>query len=432
MNYQETLHYLYTQLPMFTRIGAAAYKANLDNTLALCKALNNPEQKFSKIHIAGTNGKGSTSHMLASVLQEQGLKVGLYTSPHLKDFRERIKINGKKIEEQEVVDFVNNYKPLFDNIMPSFFEWTVALCFNYFAQEQVDIAIIETGLGGRLDSTNVILPQLSIITNIGWDHTDLLGDTLEKIAVEKAGIIKNEIPCVIGEFLDETKLVFDKKGEQEATKLVYAQRESQLLDFTLLEEGVRFKLALNNSQLPLDTNEYIYCDMGGIYQQFNINTVLVALNELQKLGYDLKKEAIENGLNKVKENTGLMGRWQKLSLKPTIVCDTGHNINGIEQIVNQIAMQQYNQLHIVFGMVKDKDISKVLAILPKQAQYYFCKANLPRALNEHDLQLMAKEYQLYGVAYETVNLALEEAKKNASEDDFIFVGGSTFVVAEVV
>jgi dihydrofolate synthase/folylpolyglutamate synthase len=299
MNYQETLHYLYTQLPMFTRIGAAAYKANLDNTLALCKALNNPEQKFSTIHIAGTNGKGSTSHMLASVLQEQGLKVGLYTSPHLKDFRERIKINGKKIEEQEVVDFVNNYKPLFDSIMPSFFEWTVALCFNYFAQEQVDIAIIETGLGGRLDSTNVILPQLSIITNIGWDHTDLLGNTLEKIAVEKAGIIKNEITCVIGEFLDDTKMVFDKKGEKEVTKLVYAQLESQLLDFTLLEEGVRFKLALNNSQLPLDTNEYIYCDMGGIYQQFNINTVLVALNELQKLGFNLKKEAIENGLKKV-------------------------------------------------------------------------------------------------------------------------------------
>lgn len=432
MNYQETLHYLYTQLPMFTRIGAAAYKANLDNTLALCKALNNPEQKFSTIHIAGTNGKGSTSHMLASVLQEQGLKVGLYTSPHLKDFRERIKINGKKIEEQEVVDFVNNYKPLFDSIMPSFFEWTVALCFNYFAHEQVDIAIIETGLGGRLDSTNVILPQLSIITNIGWDHTDLLGDTLEKIAVEKAGIIKSDIPCVIGEFLDDTKVVFDTKGEKEATKLVYAQLESQLLDFTLLEEGVRFKMALRNSQLPLDSNEYIYCDMGGIYQQFNINTVLVALNELQKLGFKLKKEAIENGLKKVKENTGLMGRWQKLSLKPTIVCDTGHNINGIEQIVNQIAMQKYRQLHIVFGMVKDKDISKVLAILPKQAQYYFCKANLPRALNENDLQLMAKEYKLYGKAYETVDLALQEAKKNASEDDFIFIGGSTFVVAEVV
>lgn len=432
MNYQETLHYLYTQLPMFTRIGVAAYKANLDNTLALCKALNNPEQKFSTIHIAGTNGKGSTSHMLASVLQEQGLKVGLYTSPHLKDFRERIKINGKNIEEQEVVDFVNNYKPLFDSIMPSFFEWTVALCFNYFAQEQIDIAIIETGLGGRLDSTNVILPQLSIITNIGWDHTDLLGDTLEKIAAEKAGIIKSEIPCVIGEFLDDTKLVFDEKREKEATKLVYAQLESQLLDFTLLEEGVRFKLALNNSQLPLNTNEYIYCDMGGIYQQFNINTVLVALNELQKLGFNLKKEAIENGLKKVKENTGLMGRWQKLSLKPTIVCDTGHNINGIEQIVNQIVMQKYKKLHIVFGMVKDKDISKVLAILPKQAQYYFCKANLPRALNESDLQLMAKEYKLYGEAYETVDLALQEAKKNASEDDFIFIGGSTFVVAEVV
>lgn len=432
MNYEETLQYLYGQLPMFTRVGASAYKANLDNTIALCLALGNPEAKFKSIHVAGTNGKGSTSHMLASVLQEQGLKVGLYTSPHLKDFRERIKINGEMIAEQEVVDFVNMHKPLFDKIMPSFFEWTVALCFNYFAAQKVDIAIIETGLGGRLDSTNVIMPELSIITNIGWDHTDLLGDTLEKIAAEKAGIIKPNITCVIGEVLPETAAVFTDKSEKENAPVLFAPQESQLNNFTLTNDGVKFMLQLKNSKLPVNTDDYLYCDLGGIYQQFNINTVLVALNQLQSLGYSLRESAIVNGLKNVKSNTGLMGRWQVLSNNPKIICDTGHNVNGIYQVVKQIALQQFDKLHMVIGMVKDKDISKVLAELPANATYYFCKAQLPRALNEVDLQLAAKQFNLMGNAYETVALALQAAKNNAAQNDLIFVGGSTFVVAEVV
>lgn len=432
MNYQETLHYLYGQLPMFTRVGASAYKADLDNTIALCMALGNPEKKFKSIHVAGTNGKGSTSHMLASVLQEQGLKVGLYTSPHLKDFRERIKINGVMIEEQEVVDFVNMNKPLFDKIMPSFFEWTVALCFHYFAVQKVDIAIIETGLGGRLDSTNVITPELSIITNIGWDHTDLLGDTLEKIAIEKAGIIKPNIPCVIGEVLPETAVVFSEKSKKENAPVFFAPQESQLNNFTLTEDGVKFMPQIKNNKLPVNSDDYMDCDLGGIYQQFNINTVLVALNELQNLGYKLNQSAIVNGLRKVKQNTGLMGRWQILSDKPKIICDTGHNVNGIYQVVKQIALQRFDKLHMVVGMVKDKDISKVLAELPVNATYYFCKAQLPRALNEVDLQLAAKQFNLVGDAFETVSLALQAAKNNASENDLIFVGGSTFVVAEAI
>ncbi|MES2727061.1 MAG: folylpolyglutamate synthase/dihydrofolate synthase family protein [Bacteroidota bacterium] len=432
MNYQETLHYLYGQLPMFTRVGASAYKADLDNTIALCLALGNPERKFKSIHVAGTNGKGSTSHMLASVLQEQGLKVGLYTSPHLKDFRERIKINGVMIEEQEVVDFVNMHKPLFDKIMPSFFEWTVALCFNYFAAQKVDIAIIETGLGGRLDSTNVITPELSIITNIGWDHTDLLGDTLEKIAIEKAGIIKPNISCVIGEVLPETAVIFGEKSKKENAPILFAPQESQLNNFTLTDEGVKFIPQIKNNKLPINTDDYMHCDLGGIYQQFNINTVLVALNELQNLAYSLSASAIVNGLKNVKQNTGLMGRWQVLSNSPKVICDTGHNVNGIYQVVKQIALQQFDKLHMVIGMVKDKDISKVLAELPANATYYFCKAQLPRALNEVDLQLTAQQFNLVGEAYETVALALQAAKKNATQNDFIFVGGSTFVVAEAI
>jgi dihydrofolate synthase/folylpolyglutamate synthase len=438
MNYQETLKYLYQQLPLFTRIGAAAYKVDITNTVDLCNALNNPQNHFKTIHIAGTNGKGSTSHLLASILQESGLKVGLYTSPHLKDFRERIKINGEMIAEQEIVDFVAIYKILFDAIEPSFFEWTVALCFDYFAKQKVDIAIIETGLGGRLDSTNIINPLLSVITNIGWDHTDLLGDSLSKIAYEKAGIIKKNIPIVIGEKHAEINDVFIAKAQEENSKLVFAQEQLILDSFIQKSDGATINFKENNlfkGEIGDDfkANNYsLNCTLGGIYQQHNFTTVLVACQQLLDLGFKISFENIHKGFSNVVKNTGLMGRWQILGNEPKIICDTGHNVNGIELIVQQITMQKFDQLHIVMGMVKDKDINKILALLPSNAQYYWCKAQLPRALNEVELQTQALHYNLHGYAFETVDLAFENAKQNAKPDDLIFVGGSTFVVAEVL
>ena len=438
MNYQETLNYLYQQLPLFTRIGAAAYKEDITNTVELCNALNNPQNNFRTIHIAGTNGKGSTSHLLASILQESGLKVGLYTSPHLKDFRERIKINGKMIPEQEITDFVGNHQTLFNTVEPSFFEWTVALCFDYFAKQKVDIAIIETGLGGRLDSTNIINPMLSIITNIGWDHTDLLGDTLSKIAFEKAGIIKQNTPVVIGEKQLEIDDVFIKKTNEENSHLVFAQEQLIVESFIQQNEGstIKFmpnKLFENETGAAFKFENYsLNCPLGGLYQQHNFTTVLVACQQLLNIGFEISFENIKQGFENVIKNTGLMGRWQILGNEPKIVCDTGHNVNGIEMIVQQIAMQKYDKLHLVLGMVKDKDINKILALLPVNAQYYWCKAQLPRALNEIELQTQAKQYHLSGNAFETVALAFESAKINASKNDFIFVGGSTFVVAEVL
>ncbi len=438
MNYQETLNYLYQQLPLFTRIGAAAYKVDITNTVELCNALNNPQNNFKSIHIAGTNGKGSTSHLLASILQDSGLKVGLYTSPHLKDFRERIKINGEMIAEQEIIDFVANYKSLFDTIEPSFFEWTVALCFDYFAKQNIDIAIIETGLGGRLDSTNIINPMLSIITNIGWDHTDLLGDTLSKIAFEKAGIIKKKTPVVIGEKQIEIDDVFTIKAHNENSNLVFAQEQLIVDSFTQKNEGATIKFLPNNLfENEIDAafkseNYSLNCPLGGLYQQHNFTTVLVACQQLIALEFNISFENIKQGFVNIIKNTGLMGRWQILGNEPKIICDTGHNVNGIELIIQQIAMQKYDKLHLVIGMVKDKDINKILALLPINAQYYWCKAQLPRALNEIELQTQAKQYNLKGNAFETVELAFESAKQNASKNDFIFVGGSTFVVAEVL
>ena len=438
MNYQETLNYLYQQLPLFTRIGAAAYKVDITNTVELCNALNNPQNNFKSIHIAGTNGKGSTSHLLASILQESGLKVGLYTSPHLKDFRERIKINGEMIAEQEIIDFVANYKSLFDTIEPSFFEWTVALCFDYFAKQNIDIAIIETGLGGRLDSTNIINPMLSIITNIGWDHTDLLGDSLSKIAFEKAGIIKKNKPVVVGEKQLEIDEIFTKKAKEENSNLVFAQEQLIVESFIQKNEGATIKFLPNNLfEKEIDTafkseNYSLNCPLGGLYQKHNFTTVLVACQQLIALGFNISFENIKQGFANVIKNTGLMGRWQLLGSNPKIICDTGHNVNGIEFIIQQIAMQKYDKLHLVIGMVKDKDINKILALLPINAQYYWCKAQLPRALNEIELQTQAKQYNLNGNAFETVELAFESAKQNASKNDFIFVGGSTFVVAEVL
>lgn len=438
MNYEETLSYLYQQLPLFTRIGAAAYKKDITNTILLCNALNNPQNKFKSIHIAGTNGKGSTSHLLASILQESGLKVGLYTSPHLKDFRERIKINGEMIPENEIVSFVADYKSLFDAIQPSFFEWTVALCFKYFANQKVDIAVIETGLGGRLDSTNIINPLLSVITNIGWDHTDLLGNSLPEIAFEKAGIIKNNIPIVIGEKNDEINIVFEKKANECNSELIFAQDQIDIEIFTTINNEVEVKFSPNHlfkNDIANDfknSNYSITCPLGGIYQQNNFKTVLVACHQLEKIGLINHFDSIKLGFKNVIKNTGLLGRWQVVGNNPTIICDTGHNVNGIAYIVKQLEIQKFNKLHMIIGMVKDKDIANILKLLPTNANYYWCKAQLPRALNENELQQQAKVFGLSGLAFETVEQAVKEAKINAGENDLIFIGGSTFVVAEAL
>lgn len=428
LSYKETLDYLYSQLPMFTRIGTAAIKKDLTNTLALCKALHQPQEKFKSIHIAGTNGKGSTSHMMASILQEAGFKVGLYTSPHLKDFRERIRINGQMISEQEVVDFVEKHKALFEEIQPSFFEWTVSLCFQHFAQHKVDIAIIETGLGGRLDSTNVISPILSVISNIGWDHMDMLGDSLDKIAFEKAGIIKAKTPVVIGEALPETEPVFKDKAKSEKAEIIFAQKEYTLDYFSTTKNGVLCDVKKGNQMYFKNLD----CDLGGIYQQKNIITLIAAIDILKEQGYPISENDIRSGLEHVKRNTGLMGRWQVLKEKPFTVCDTGHNVDGIKYVMEQLKAIRCSKIRMVFGMVKDKDISKVLALLPKEAEYYFCKANLPRALDEKELQAQAATFGLMGNCYASVNAAYQSAQKEASDSDVIFVGGSTFVVAEVV
>lgn len=428
MNYKQVLNYLYNQLPMFTRIGASAYKKDLKNTLALCEIIGNPHTSFKTIHVAGTNGKGSTSHMLASVLQEAGYKVGLYTSPHLRDFRERIKINGNMIAEQDVIDFVEQYQSAFEKIAPSFFEWTVALAFNHFALNKVDVAVIETGLGGRLDSTNIINPELSIITNIGWDHTDMLGNTLPEIAIEKAGIIKPNKPVVIGEFHAETYPVFEKIASEKNAKLYSAFNEVELTLIEKKQEENCFYIKYANGSL-----EDIVCtDLLGNYQSNNIKTVLTALRVLQLLKYNISTDDIKNGLQHVKSNTGLLGRWQVLQRNPLVVADTGHNSNGIAYIVEQIAEQKFKNLHFVLGMVKDKDCNKVLKLLPKNAVYYFTNANIPRALPAIELASVASEHGLLGNVFPSVADAIKAALTKAEKDDMIFIGGSTYIVAEAV
>lgn len=427
MNYEQTIAYLYGMLPMFTRIGKAAIKKDLNNTLAFCKALQNPHQKFKSIHIAGTNGKGSTSHMLAAILQTQGYKTGLYTSPHLLDFRERIRINGKPVSKEFVIEFVQNNLKNIETIKPSFFECTVAMAFDYFAREAVDVAVIETGLGGRLDSTNVITPQVSIITNIGFDHMDLLGDTLDKIAFEKAGIIKPNVPVIIGEYVDETKPVFLQKAESVNAPIVFAQDIVKINEFNLTAEGCNISI-----QTHEDEYKNIHCDLGGIYQKQNISTVVVATEIIQKTGFPVSKQAIYNGLKQTKKITGLMGRWQILKQQPLTVCDVAHNIDGIAQIVKQLNQISYENLHIVFGMVKDKDITNVLNLLPNHATYYFTKADLPRALNEKELQQQALEKNLQGNSYDTVAKAIDDCLNQCKMNDMIYIGGSTFVVAEAL
>ena len=412
---------------MFHRIGAAAYKADLNNTIKIANLLENPHLKFKTVHIAGTNGKGSTSHMLASILQTAGYKTGLYTSPHLKDFRERIRINGAMIPEKNVIAFVEAYKIAFEEIQPSFFEWTVGLAFQYFADEKVDISIIETGLGGRLDSTNIINPELSIITNISYDHKNLLGDTLEKIAAEKAGIIKTDIPVIIGERQLETENVFIQKAKQENSEISFASEKYN----AVLKERDNLFSCLKITSANKIVYENLLLSLQGNYQLKNICTVLAAIDELRNKKFKINDAHILEGLMLVQEKTGLEGRWQTLQLKPTIICDVGHNEAGIKFILEQLKEYDYTTLRIVIGVVNDKDINSMLDQLPKNAVYYFCQANIPRALDAEELRLQAVDFNLQGKSYISVKEALEYARRESNENDLIFVGGSTFVVAEI-
>ncbi|MDB5112597.1 MAG: dihydrofolate synthase [Mucilaginibacter sp.] len=438
MNYTETLAYLYTQLPMFTRVGSSAFKADLTNTIALCERLNNPQHQFKSIHIGGTNGKGSTSHMLAAILQTAGYRTGLYTSPHLKDFRERIRINGEMMAEQQVVDFVAEHQKDFESINPSFFEMTVALAFDLFAREKVDIAVIEVGLGGRLDSTNVITPLLSVITNIGWDHMNLLGDTLQLIAAEKAGIIKPGIPVIIGEKQPEVMDIFTRKAGQQNAKINFASEEWEIIkttqkvgDLTELLDITATKVQPVTPNSP-QTTLNLQLDLPGTYQLKNVKAALSAVDELRSQGFNITDEHIQTALRQVKSLTGLHGRWETICKNPLTICDTGHNPEGIAEVLKNIANVPYHQLHFVIGVVNDKDSSRVLSMLPKNATYYFCKPEIPRGLEAEDLQQKAISFGLHGNVYASVKLALAAAQQNAGTNDLVFVGGSTFVVAEIV
>lgn len=421
-DYQQTLSYLYHNLPVFQRVGSAAYKADLTNTLALCEILGNPQKKFKSIHVAGTNGKGSTSHMLASVLQSAGYKTGLYTSPHLKDFTERIKINGQAISHSHVIDFVNRIKPHIEIIQPSFFEITVAMAFDYFASQQIDVAVIEVGLGGRLDSTNVISPVLSVITNISFDHKDILGDTLEEIAYEKAGIIKDNVPAVISQRQSEIEKIFIDKAKEHNAALTFASDEFEITQSdTLFEVTKNGILYLSELSLPLKGN----------YQAKNLGGVLKSMEILNQNGLTITQEKLREGLEKTVAQTGLKGRWQQLGTNPLIICDTGHNAGGVREVVSQINQQKFKNLFIVWGMVKDKEPDQVLSLLPKQARYCFCQASIPRAMDAGMLKQAAERFGLAGEVVRDVNQAIGKVKNLAGSDDFIFIGGSTFVVAEI-
>jgi dihydrofolate synthase/folylpolyglutamate synthase len=427
MNYEETLDYLFNALPMFQRVGASAYKADLTNTIALCTHLGNPQNKFKSIHVAGTNGKGSTSHSLASVFQAAGYKTGLYTSPHLKSFTERIRINGDEINKEDVVEFVDSHKDFLDQLQPSFFEMTVGLAFWYFAKEKVDMAIIEVGMGGRLDSTNVIFPELCVITNIGFDHTQFLGNTLPLIAGEKAGIIKQGVPVVVSHTQQEIQSVFLQKAASMQANLVFADQEwevnrTQNPDVSQL---ARFQVKGRSDTFDLEFG------LRGDYQRYNLPGILEAVEQMRKQGWNLSKEALQLGLANVSEQTGLKGRWQILQTQPLTIADTGHNEAGILEVVNQLKKYSYSQLWMVIGMVNDKDISKVLDLLPREASYIFCQASIPRAMDADLLASKALEKGLKGEVISKVTDAIEFARKNAGADDLIFIGGSTFVVAEI-
>ena len=405
MNYNDTVNWMFSKLPMYQRQGASAFKKDLTNTIAISEHLGNPHHKFKSVHVAGTNGKGSTSHMLASILEEASYKVGLYTSPHLKDFRERIKINGEMISKAAVINFVKKNQSFLETQQLSFFEMTVGLAFDHFAKQKVDIAVVEVGLGGRLDSTNIITPVVSVITNIGLDHTQMLGDTLEKIAFEKAGIIKENTPVVIGERQEETENVFIETTKNKNAPIYFAEDK---------------------------VTEIYESDLKGNYQQKNIKTVVTTSHILKEKGFAITEKHIKSGILHVVKNTGLLGRWQVLQKEPTVICDTAHNREGLTYVMQQLREQHFNKLHIVLGVVNDKDLQSVLPLFPKDATYYFCKPDVPRGLEVQILQEKAKEVGLLGKRYDSVREAHNEALKSAATDDLIFVGGSTFVVAEVV
>ncbi len=428
MTYPQTLDYLFSKLPMYQRVGAAAYKANLDNTLAICNALGNPEKKLKCVHVAGTNGKGSSSHMLAAILQQAGYKTGLYTSPHLVDFRERIKINGKMIPKADVVKFVEDYKDIFEKIEPSFFEWTVGLAFKYFADQEVDVVVLEVGLGGRLDSTNVVNPVACLITNIGFDHMNLLGDTLPKIAAEKAGIIKTKVPVTISQTQLEVISVFNNVAKEFKAPIEFAGKNYKLLSNQYQNNFLSIELLHKKT----NTKHTYQLDLQGSYQIKNLMGVLNTVENLKQKGFLIEDDVILNALKQVQKITGLQGRWQTIQEKPLVIADTGHNEDGIKEVLENLKRYNYKTLHFVLGVVNDKDITKILKLLPKDATYYFCKASIPRALDEKELAIMAKKAGLEGKTYKTVNEALEKAKKQAKASDVVFVGGSTFTVADIL
>jgi dihydrofolate synthase/folylpolyglutamate synthase len=428
MTYLETLSYLYEQLPMFTRIGAAAYKKDLHNTLELCESLGNPQDQFKTIHVAGTNGKGSSSHMLAAILQQAGYKTGLYTSPHIKEFGERIRINGQMINESFVINFVESTRSLYEKIKPSFFELTVAMAFEYFAKEKVDIAVIETGLGGRLDSTNIILPILSVITNIGYDHMNLLGNTLPEIAGQKAGIIKINTAVVIGEILPETINVFVKEANEKEAPVYFAQSR-YVAEYI---EPTGNLLFCNVKDLLTNTTEKLRLDLNGIYQSKNICTVLCAVDILRKNGFQIPEASLHTALENVKTLTGLRGRWDIVQNHPAVIHDVAHNIDGIQQVLFQLKNNYPKaRLHFVLGFVKDKDVFHVLDLFPKDSFYYFTNAHIPRALAHEELKNMAAQKNLMGESFDDVNTAIATAKKNAAVNDVIMICGSFFIIGEI-
>lgn len=424
MNYQDALDFLYQSLPMFQRVGKTAFKKDLSNTIKFCDYLDNPHRKFKSVHVAGTNGKGSSAHSIAAVLQSAGYKTGLYTSPHLKSFTERIKIDGEAIGEREVTEFVDKNRTFIDDLKPSFFETTVVMAFDHFAKKEVDIAVIEVGLGGRLDSTNVIRPLISVITNIGLDHTDLLGDTLPQIAMEKAGIIKPDVPVVISESQEEIAYVFEKKALECNARLYQADREY----LSESDDGASFTIQRSNGEVLYSSLAF---DLKGSYHIKNIPGVIKTIDLLRNSNFIIPEKAVIDGLSSTAAITGLKGRWQLLRKNPTTICDIAHNETGIKPIVKFIQEQQFPGVHIVWGMVKDKNTSNILELLPSDASYYFCHANVPRALPSGDLAENARTCGLSGKTYNNVNTAISAALRSADKDDFVFIGGSTFIVAEI-
>ncbi len=429
MTYKEATQFLFEQLPMYQRQGKAAYKADMKTTILLDEYFEHPHRHYRTIHIAGTNGKGSVSHMLASILQQVGYKVGLYTSPHLKDFRERIKTDGKPIPENQVTQFVENHQDIINKLKPSFFEMTVAMAFDYFRQEKVDVAVVEVGMGGRLDSTNIITPDLSIITNISLDHTAFLGNTKKQIAAEKGGIIKKDTPVIIGESDTETDEVFRNIAAERNAPLVNATGIYQIPFSTFSADEKQIMHVYSNGEMVYQD---LKVSLMGWYQKKNLVTTLAACKTLADLGYKTDKTYIYKGLEKAQSSTGLLGRWQVLDHNPRVICDTGHNEAGIKAVVEQIKNTPYKNLHIVWGMVNDKDSNSILALLPMEADYYFTKAKIPRSLDEKILQQKAKEHNLKGNHYPDVKTALKKARKNSDPNDLIFIGGSTFIVADIL